>query len=109
MADPLSCCLDDDVVTTVLSVAGISLLEHDCTLTLKILQGYTNDPYCTKLFSLLGLMSDLVEYRGLLFLNHCLVVPNIPFLCTHFFHLAHDAGGHFGADKTYESLCSSFY
>ena len=128
IADALSRRLDEDIVAVVIPhvfnpaapltqccftdldiAAEVSLLEHDRALTLEIIQGYTADPYCTRLFSLLGSMPDLVEQGGLLFLNQRLVIPNVPSLRTRLFHLAHDAGGHFGADKTYESLRGSYY
>ena len=128
VADALSCCLDEDIMVVVVPhafnpaapltqccftdldiAAEVSLLEHDRALTLEIIQGYTADPYCTKLFSLLGSMPDLVEQGGLLFLNQRLVISNVPSLCACLFHLAHDAGGHFGTDKTYELLRGSYY
>ena len=90
-------------------LAGMSLLEHHRALTMEIVEGYTTDAYCRKLFSLLGSMPNLEEQGGLLFLDQRLVIPNVPSLCTQLFHLAHDVGGHFGADKTYESLRGSFY
>ena len=37
------------------------------------------------------------------------MVPRIPSICETLFHLAHDTLGHFGFDKSYGSLRSSFY
>jgi len=98
-----ACLAQLDVLT------GVSLLEHDRALMMEIVEGYTTDTYCRKLFLLLGSMPNLEEHSSLSFLDQWLVIPNVPSLHAPLFHLAHDAGGHFGADKTYESLHGSFY
>ena len=124
-ADALSCRRDDDAVASVhvfniasaltdhsfdrvdagrvTAVVNSSTIEHDQSFLLEILAGYTEDNYCRKLFSLLGSVPGLTEQDGLLYLAGRLVIPHIASLHAHLFHLAHDASGHFGADKTYAS------
>ena len=95
--------MQDDNVGTALQV------EHDCTRILDILKGYTDDAFCTKLFSQLGSLPHLVECGGLLFLDNHLIIPHINSLHKRLFQLAHDAAGHFGPDKCYGMLQNSFY
>lgn len=84
-------------------------LSHDKSPTSQIPQGYSEDSYCRRLFSLLGSLPNLVEKHILLFLSDRLVVPWVNQLRETLFHMAHNAAGYFGADKTYESLRWSFY
>lgn len=90
-------------------LADVSLLEHDQAPILEIIKEYTINVYYKRLFSLLSSMPNLEEHGRLLFLNQHLVIPNILSLCAQLFHFAHNVGGYFSANKTYESLCSSFY
>ena len=53
--------MQDDNIRTTLQV------EHDRALTLEILKGYTNDAFCTKLFSQLGSLPHLVAPQAALF------------------------------------------
>ncbi|RXW11870.1 hypothetical protein EST38_g13985 [Candolleomyces aberdarensis] len=65
-------------------------LSIDNDFILSMIQGYTVDPWCQKLV-------DAAE------------VPDAPGLCETIFQLAHDALGHFGFQKAYESLRDNFY
>jgi hypothetical protein len=56
--------------------------------------------------SLLGLTRDEC---GLYHVAQCLVIPRVDDLREHLFHTAHDAVGHFGADKSYTLLRASYY
>ena len=84
-------------------------INLDRSLVLDILRGYTEDPYCRRLFSLLGSFPNLVEHNGLLYLSNKLVIPRINTLCEKIFHLAHDVLGHFAREKTYAMLWNAYY
>lgn len=58
---------------------------------------------------LVGSLPGLALQEGLLYVADRLVVPRINPLREQLFHLAHDASGHFGSDKTYAALRSSYY
>lgn len=90
-------------------MAAVSAIKLDKSLTAEILKGYLEDPFCRKLFRLLDSLPGLQERNGLLYLANRLVIPRVHALREKFFHLAHDALGHFGMDKTYAALRHSFY
>ena len=81
-----------------------SIITHDKSLTLEMLQGYSEDPNCRRLFTLLNSLPKLVERDGLLSLSDRLVILSINYLCEKLFHLGHDTTGHFGINKTYTAL-----
>ena len=111
--EPHDGCLASDyttcnVVTAILNVKldnppTRTTLSHDKSLTLQILQGYSEDLYCRRLFSLLCSLPNLVKKDSLLFLSNCLVVPWINQLRETLFHMAHDVAGHFGSALPMES------
>jgi len=90
-------------------VGAVSTTSLDRSLVLDILTGYMEDPFCRKLFESLDSIPRLQEKDGLLYLADRLVIPRVCSLREKFFHTAHDAAGHFGADKTYTALCKLFY
>ena len=107
VADALSRRSDEDPTQGV--IAAVSTNTLDCSLVLDILTGYTEDPFCHKLLSSFDSIPGLVEKDGLLYLADRLIVPRVHSLQEKFFQIAHDAAGHFGADKTYATLQGSFY
>jgi len=90
-------------------VGVVSTTSLDRSLVLNILTGYMEDPFCCKLFESFDSIPQLHEKDGLLYLTDRLVIPCIRSLQEKFFHTAHDAAGHFGADKTYAALRKLFY
>ena len=70
--------------------------------------GYTTDSWCVKLRTLVGQMG-ISERNGLLYIADRLVVPDVARLRESLFHLAHDALGHFGFDKSYAALRDAYY
>lgn len=69
--------------------------------------GYASDPFTAKLRR--AKIQSFTEREGLLFIGERLVVPDVPKVRSHIFHLAHDALGHFGLRKSYGALRDSFY
>lgn len=79
-------------------------------MTRRILDGYHKDKWCQKLEGLLGSLPGLrKDERGLFFIADRLVILRVDNLHEHLFHAAHDAAGHFGADKSYALLHGSYY
>jgi hypothetical protein len=77
---------------------------------LHLLQdGYDADPWMKSLISAEHGMKNLRSANGLWFLDDRLVVPKAGNLRETLFWLAHDNLGHFGFDKSYETLCHSYY
>lgn len=83
----------------------------DAALLQKIRNGYASDPWCKKLESVAQGMPGL-EFREpekLWYVGGRLIIPRVPEIRETLFHLAHDALGHFGFDKSYKSLRDAYY
>lgn len=79
--------------STITTIASVLKLSAENTVLQEIKDGYACDPFVAK------------ELDGL----HQIIVPNSSSLREHPFFLAHDQLGHFGVDKSYETLRSSLY
>ncbi|THH06299.1 hypothetical protein EW146_g9654 [Bondarzewia mesenterica] len=90
-------------------IASVLSITSDPELLVSIRTGYTTDPWCVKLQQNLGSMPGVTQSEGLLYVGGCLVVPRVNALREQLFRLAHDSLGHFGANKSYASLRSSYY
>jgi hypothetical protein len=109
VADALSRRTDTNADTDRVCAAILSI-STDSSIKSRIKDGYASDPWCQRLPSLLGSLPDLTQNsQGLFFVADRLVVPRIDNLQEDLFHLAHNAAGHFGANKTYGALCSAYY
>lgn len=95
---------DNEPLITAALTTSVSQIELDKTFLKEIVNGYVDDPFCKKLTALVGSLPGLTERDGLLFVAGCLVIPRVTPLREQLFHLAHDASGHFGSDKTYAAL-----
>jgi hypothetical protein len=94
----------DELCSAILSI------QADPTLHDSILAGYAVDPWCKKLTVLVGSLPGLSkDDRGLFYIAGRLVIPRVKNLREQLFHAAHDAAGHFGADKSYALLRASYY
>ncbi|OJA16296.1 hypothetical protein AZE42_09402 [Rhizopogon vesiculosus] len=67
------------------------------------------DAFCKKLSTMCGTMPGVEWSDGLLYVGQRLVLPRTASLHERFFQLVHDCMGHFGANKSYASLCNSYY
>ncbi len=94
-------------------VASVLKLTSETSLLQEIKQGYKNDSFILKLRQGLekGSLSnfDFKQEDGLFFYKNRIVIPNSTSLRERLFFLAHDQLGHFGTDKSYLNLRSSFY
>lgn len=69
----------------------------------------TQDPFIKSLKDASPGTSFVNQRDGFWFIGTQLVIPNITHICEALFYLAHDALGHFGADKSYAALRDSYY
>lgn len=95
--------------TTAAVVSSSFQINVDDSFARDIVAGYVDDPFCRKLTALIGSLPGLEQREGLLFVANRLVIPRVNPLREKLFHLAHDASGHFGGDKTYATLRTAYY
>ena len=119
-ARPCEQTLADDA-STATARQDVRPCEHCAPTTLRITledsllrqikDGYKNDEFCIKLRANLQSMrgNGASEENGLLYRDGRLVIPAVPAVRETLFQLAHDALGHFGAEKTYQALRGSYY
>lgn len=91
------------IVNNVLSITS------DKKILEEIKNGYLNDPFIKSLKTAAPGISSINEKNGFWFINDRLIIPNIAHIRETLFFLAHDALGHFGADKSYAALRGSYY
>lgn len=117
-------------ILTPITVATTKTITTDETLLQQIRDGYQTDKFALKLLQCVDpsvsmrpakglpikIDMDLNDpslgiclINGLLFLGDRLVIPKVGGVCKCLFHLAHNTMGHFGAEKSYEHLRSSYY
>lgn len=90
--------------------AAILSIVADSDVRARIVQGYALDPWCKQLSDRLGSLPGLTrDDNGLFFVGNRLIIPRVDNLREELFHAAHDAAGHFGADKSYALLRASYY
>lgn len=75
----------------------------------RIIVGYRNDPWCTKLILASCGMPEVQVKDGLWFIGEKMIVPAGCGVCEDIFILEHDTLGHFGFFKTYESIYNSYF
>ncbi|RDB24930.1 Transposon Ty3-I Gag-Pol polyprotein [Hypsizygus marmoreus] len=95
-------------------VAPIWSITSDKSLLDDIKLGYTEDPWTKSLLhdikhDLILPSSGINLIDDLLFIGDRLVIPKYADLRENLFRLAHDNLGHFGGDKSYATLRSSYY
>ncbi|KAJ3568702.1 hypothetical protein NP233_g5537 [Leucocoprinus birnbaumii] len=94
-------------VTTHQPVAAVMKISSEDELRKAIIQGYQDDVWCKK--ALETKMDYLTMEGDLLFYKGRLIIPRVGQIRETILSLAHKALGHFGFDKTYETLRESFY
>jgi hypothetical protein len=91
------------------TTASTSLrVSVDPALLSQIRAGYNDDPWCKRLQDS-GNASRLRRDNGLWYLVERLIIPRVPQLRESIFCLAHDTLGHFGFDKSYETLRDAYF
>ncbi|GAA5881029.1 hypothetical protein JCM8547_003592, partial [Rhodosporidiobolus lusitaniae] len=111
MADGLSRYpFQDEKAEPGLIVMGLTEATLSKGVLNAIRNGYLKDPEAEKMRAVARTSSLFREEQGLLYTDDGrLMVPGLSALRETLLHDAHDAVGHFGALKTYESLTRSFY
>ncbi len=84
-------------------------IAADRKLLSQIRVGYKEDEFCRKFITGERIMPAVEEKDGLWFIAGRLLIPRTGSIHEDLFRLAHDAMGHFGADKNYATLRDSYY
>jgi hypothetical protein len=82
-------------------------ISHDDELYSTIVNGYSKDGWCQKALDIS--MDGLEKHGTLLYYKGRLVIPRVNNLPHTLASLAHNSLGHFGFNKTYAAMRSSFY
>ena len=99
--------MDIQGVFTIAVTTSFLCITSDPTWLAAIRAGYDNDTWCRKIRE--HHITSVREKHGLLYMGNRLVIPWVKDVREHLFRLVHDALGHFGAEKSYASLRSSYY
>jgi transposase InsO family protein len=108
VADALSRLPPDELQPFTIGAVGSLRIATDPAWLDSIKRGYQKDPWCKSLReqrSLIGFR----EQDGLLYVGDRFVIPRVKDVREHLYRLAHDALGHFGGEKSYAALRSSYY
>ena len=84
-------------------------LEMDTEILSAIKNGYSSDPFISKLTSASTGMENIKKLNDFWFINDRLVIPNVKHVREALYRLAHNSMGHFGPGKCLSSLRHSFY
>lgn len=93
-------------LTSINSTLNISADKH---ILQQIKDGYESDPWCKKLHAATLSWPGLQQKNELWYVGDHLIIPRTGSIREALFQLAHDSLGHFGFDKSYGSLRSSYY
>jgi RNase H-like domain found in reverse transcriptase/Reverse transcriptase (RNA-dependent DNA polymerase)/Integrase zinc binding domain len=103
---PPNCFADESPMTTA-TVNAVLKITSDNNILKMIRDGYEEDEFCKRVAS--SNMKGWTLSNGLWYIGDRLLIPRVTSLHETLFHLAHDTLGHFGADKSYASLCDAYY
>ena len=91
------------------AIGSILSISADTSFLREIRSGYLQDPWIKSLSSASESIPGLTQNDGLWYVGDRLIIPRTPHLRETLFRLAHDVLGHFGFDKTYATLRTSYY
>jgi hypothetical protein len=91
------------------SVNAVLRISADESFLRDIQAGYEVDPFIAKIRGNLSVVPGVHKRGNLWFWNDHLIIPRYRSLRENLFRLVHDESGHFGPDKCYDKLRSSFY
>jgi RNase H-like domain found in reverse transcriptase/Integrase zinc binding domain len=91
--------------------AGILNIATDQSLLNAIITGYETDSFAKQLMKDIdmGSIKGATLTNKLLYVSCQLVIPQDLKVCELLYNLAHNTLNHFGFDKSYKSLCGSYY
>ena len=86
-------------------------IAADQSLLNTIITSYETNPFAVQLMKdiEMGSIEGAILTNKLLYVSHCLVIPQDLKVWELLYNLTHDTLGHFGFDKSYESLHGSYY
>ena len=88
-------------------VGAVLSITTDAVVLADIIMGYKMYPFCQKLVE--SETTGVKNVNGLWYISTRMVIPQYNTLQENLFQLVHDCLGHFGTDKAYAALCSSYY
>jgi hypothetical protein len=91
--------------------AGVLAITADSEMLRQIIAGYEEDNFCKQLRADItaGSIEGARDENRLLYVGKRLLIPRNKQIWELLYNLAHDTLGHFGFDKSYESLRESYY
>jgi len=95
--------------TNKLGIHAMLSITTDPSILRAIQTGYDNDVFCKKVIASSSSMQGITTSNGLWYIGDRLLIPRSGTLREDLFRLAHDASGHFGADKSYATLRDAYY
>ena len=92
-------------------MAGILNIAADQSFLNAIITSYETDSFAKQIMKDIDMGSIKGETLTdkFLYISCQLVIPQNLKVCKLLYNLAHNTLGHFGFDKSYKSLCSSYY
>jgi len=84
-------------------------ITTDPSILCMIQDGYEKDKFCKKLTLSAPSTQGISSSNGLWYIGDRLLIPRFGTLREDLFCLAHDASGHFGANKSYATLRDAYY
>jgi hypothetical protein len=90
-------------------VSAVLQIATDTSVLQEIKDGYMSDPFCAKFIVAKAPTLGIHKANGLWYVGSRLLIPQVGDIRENLFRLAHDAAGHFGADKSYASLRHEYY
>jgi len=91
------------------TMAAVLTVSTDTKLSEAIRVGYESDSFCQKVLRNLDSFPATKVVDGLIFMGKRLVVPRVGTIREDLFRAAHGSLGHFGVEKSYASLRSTYY
>ena len=88
-------------------MGAVLSITTDAAVLADIVMGYKMDPFCQNLVE--SETTGVKNVNGLWYIGACIVIPQYNALQENLFGLVHDCLGHFGTDKAYAALRSSYY
>lgn len=90
-------------------VGAILSIAADASFLDSIREGYLHDKFSEKFISAKKSVYGIQESNGLWYIGGRLLIPRYRDVHEQLFRLAHDSLGHFGFEKSYSTLCDSYY
>ena len=90
-------------------VGSVLSSSADAHFLEDVKNGYLLDPWIKSLTSASESILGLTQNNGLWYIGTRLIIPRTQHIRETLFRLAHDVLGHFGFDKTYATLRTSYY